>query len=289
MDINSILTNGFIVSLFKKFRSELNESVDDIYRKIGNSDGLTVVRGPQGPEGPIGEQGLIGEQGPIGPIGSKGLKGERGIPGKDGVDYTKEILEFDQRLIQTTQLTENEVRYFIKETKSELSDFEVKLTGAFESNKKDSTAAIKDISTKFNLFVKNVNKSLGEIGGGGSVNILQMDDVEFKKKHLMEGESLLIFDTSKGKFVSESFTDIIDRLELNIGGALEVQYDKLIDSAPPDFTYVGEAEPGSNKANPVWRIKRIYEDGDDLEIIWSENSAEFDKVWNDRETYEYVS
>jgi hypothetical protein len=140
------------------------------------------------------------------------------------------------------------------------------------------------------LFVKNVNKSLGEIGGGGSVNILQMDDVEFKKRHLVEGESLLIFDSEKSKFVSESFTDIIDRLEITIGTALEVQYDKLVDTDEnTGFIYVGEAVPGSNKANPIWRIKRVKEIGDDLEIIWANNSADFDKVWDDRATYEYVS
>jgi len=286
MNMNEILNTGFLVSLFKKFKNEINESVDDVYRKIGNLDSTTVIRGPEGQKGEKGEQGLIGEQGPPGPQGKQGLRGVRGYPGKDGRDFTPEIALFDKTLTETTQANEQKINKFISETKKEMKLFEDKLSATFYTTEKDNDAKIKDISVKFNNFVKTVNKSLGAIGGGGSVNILQMDDVEFKKRHLVEGNSVLIFDSEKQKFISESFTDIIDRLELTIGAALEVQYDKIIDQ-DGDFTYIGEAEPGSVRSNPVWRIKRVYELGDDLEIIWADNSAEFDKVWDDRATYEY--
>ena len=284
MNVNEIVNNGFLVSIFKKFRKELNENVDDIYRKVGQLDSNTVVRGPQGPKGEQGDpgtQGLIGEQGPAGP---RGLKGERGIAGKDGKASTKEIQAFEKTLVETTQLTENQISKFISETKKDISSFEAKITTAFDSNEKNTEASLKDITTKFNEFVKRVNQSLREIGGGGSVNILQMDDVEFKKRHMMEGDAILIFDTEKQKFVSQSFIDITERLQIG----MEKQYDRLIDTDEVNgFTYVGEADPGSNRANPVWRIKRVYEVGDDIEIIWADNSADFDKVWDDRATFEY--
>lgn len=290
MNINDVLNSGFILSLFKKFKKELDENVDDIYRKVGQLDSNTVVRGPAGPQG---EQGLIGEQGPIGlkgEPGPRGLRGTRGIAGIDGKDFTEQVSLIEKTLIETTSSNQQQIKKFIKETKDELDSFETRVTSSISTNEKDTQASIADVSAKFNLFVKNVNKSLGEIGGGGSVNILQMDDVEFKKRHLVEGESLLIFDSEKSKFVSESFTDIIDRLEITIGTALEVQYDKLVDTDEnTGFIYVGEALPGSNKVNPIWRIKRVKEIGDDLEIIWANNSADFDKVWDDRATYEYVS
>jgi hypothetical protein len=284
MNVNEIVNNGFLVSIFKKFRKELNENVDDIYRKVGQLDSNTVVRGPQGPKGEQGnqgDQGLIGEQGPAGP---RGLKGERGLAGKDGKDYTKEIQAFERTLVEATQLTENQISNFISETKKDISDFEAKMITAFDSNEKNTEASLKDITTKFNEFVKRVNQSLREIGGGGSVRILENDDVEFARRHEVEGDAILIFDSTKQKFVSQSFIDITERLQIG----MEKQYDRLVDTDEENgYIYVGEAEPGSNRANPVWRIKRVLEIGEDIEIIWADNSAAFDKVWDDRATFEY--
>lgn len=288
MDSNNLLNSGFIVSIFKKLKAELKESVDDVYRSFGQLDGTTVVRGPAGPKGEkgdLGEQGLSGIQGPPGP---KGSRGTRGFPGKDGRDFTPEISLFENTLKETTSHSEEIINSFITETKAELSAFEAKVNNSTSKTEKNTTSAFNDLVKKYNEFVRNVNGKLGEIGGGGSVNVLQMDDVEFKKRHLMEGNAILIFDSEKNKFVSESFSDIIDRLELTIGAALEVQYDKLVDSSG-DYTYIGEALPGSVKSNAVWRIKRLLENGDDLEIIWADNTAEFTKSWDDRATYEYVS
>jgi len=70
-----------------------------------------------------------------------------------------------------------------------------------------------------------------------------------------------------------------------VNGTAE-QYDRLVD-VDGNCTYVGEAEPGSAQSGSVWRIKRITETGEDLEIVWANGSAEFDKVWNDRASYSY--
>jgi len=284
MNINEVLNNGFIVTLFKKFRSELNENVDEIYRKFGNLESKDVVRGPSGPRGEKGEKGdigPIGEQGPPGPIG---LKGARGIPGKDGKDFTKEILVFEKNLTETTSSQSAQISKFIKEAKEELDSFEMRVTNSIEKSDKFTKDSIEDISLKFNNFIKQVNKSLRELGGGGSVRILENDDVEFARRHEVEGDAILIFDSQKQKFVSQSFIDITERLQIG----MEKQYDRLVDTDDETgYVYVGEADPGSNRANPIWRIKRVLELGEDIEIIWANNSAAFDKVWDDRATYEY--
>ena len=131
----------------------------------------------------------------------------------------------------------------------------------------------------------NVQKSLSSLGGGGSYKIVDNADVDKAAITSLVDDAVLIYDPLKKKFVAQSFLSILDRLKAD----LEVQYDKLVDEdATNSFTYVGEAVPGTSKSDAIWRIKRIKEfvDGD-LEIIWAENSAEFDKVWNDRATYEY--
>ena len=120
------------------------------------------------------------------------------------------------------------------------------------------------------------------MAGSGSYAIMDNRDVEFKKRHEIEGNAILVFDADKKKFVSETLSSVLERLRID----LEVQYDKLID-VDGDFTYVGEAIPGSDRGTASWRIKRVYEIGDDIEVIWADNTADFNKVWDDRATYEY--
>ena len=64
------------------------------------------------------------------------------------------------------------------------------------------------------------------------------------------------------------------------------QYDRLVD-VEGDYTYVGEALPGTAQSTAEWRIKRIHESGEDINIIWADGTAEFEKAWDDRATYTY--
>lgn len=54
-------------------------------------------------------------------------------------------------------------------------------------------------------------------------------------------------------------------------------------------TYIGEAAVGSKTNEPVWRIKQVreYLNDPDMKIIWGDDSAEFDKVWDLRSSYAY--
>ena len=220
--------------------------------KIG-AKGDKGVKGDKGDRGPTGERGEIGPKGERGSRGEKGDVGATGPAGQDGKDAPDYRERFEDALLAqfNTKLTEN--------------------TSTVNKNVERTLA--------------NVQKSLSSLGGGGSYKIVDNADVDKAAITSLVDDAVLIYDPLKKKFVAQSFLSILDRLKAD----LEVQYDKLVDEdATNSFTYVGEAVPGTSKSDAIWRIKRIKEfvDGD-LEIIWAENSAEFDKVWNDRATYEY--
>lgn len=235
--------------------------------------------GVAGPKGDAGEKGDRGEIGPAGPAGEQGLKGDKGEPGKDGADVDrKEIDKYVNELFDSMHQQLDKKQIELNEA------LDVNQTNELEEFKKKITKLVSDNIQKHKNMIdaKVSSRDWASSAGGGSVNILQMDDVEFKKRHQVEGDAILIFDETKQKFISESFNDIIERLQVG----MEVQYDRLVDTEG-DFIYIGEAVPGSARDAAVWRIKRVYEIGDDIEIIWADNSASFDKVWNDSATYEY--
>lgn len=98
----------------------------------------------------------------------------------------------------------------------------------------------------------------------------------------LEEDSILIYNSAGNHFVAESFLSILDRLRAE----LEVMYDKLVDE-DGTITYIGEAEPGSSRSDNVWRIKRVEEINNDIEILWAEGSAAFDKNWENRKNYQF--
>lgn len=247
-------------------------------------------RGETGRPGPKGDKGYKGDEGPMGPAGvqgkrglkgAKGAKGSKGDPGPPGTDADAREIEakFDEYAVKMAVILD-EIRQEINNTsessRTYVTDFEQQLRA--------------DINKNFESYRKMIDAKVAQSGwgstssGGGSVNILQMDDVEFKKRHQVEGDSILIFDSAKKKFVSESMNDIIQRLEIGI----EVKYDRLIDQVG-DYTYIGEAVPGSASSAAAWRIKRVNDLGaDDLEIIWADGTADFTKTWDNRLTYDYA-
>lgn len=215
-------------------------------------DGAKGDTGAQGPAGKQGEKGERGEQGLKGDQGQKGEKGEagpQGDAGKDAEDYTE---KFEEALSKFNErLTENASR----------------------------------VDGNIQKQIDRINNSLSTLGGGGSYKLVDNADVDKSAIKGLADDAVLIYDQSKKKFVAQSFLSIIDRLKAD----LEVQYDKLVDEdATNSFTYVGEASPGTDKDQNTWRIKRIYELSDgDLEILWANGTATFDKIWNDRATYTY--
>lgn len=65
-------------------------------------------------------------------------------------------------------------------------------------------------------------------------------------------------------------------------------YTRLLDQVSPETLYIGEAEPESPEALPVWRIQRVTFDqlGSVLEVRWA-HGGEFDQSWTNRLTLTY--
>jgi hypothetical protein len=114
-------------------------------------------------------------------------------------------------------------------------------------------------------------------------SISSLLDVDNNLVTNLNEDSILIYNATNNEFVAESFIAVLERLKAE----LEVQYDRLVDEEGP-LTYIGEAEPGTDRNLALWRIKRVSEASDgDLEILWANGAAAFDKVWDDRATYTY--
>jgi len=48
------------------------------------------------------------------------------------------------------------------------------------------------------------------------------------------------------------------------------------------YTYIGDAIPGADEADAIWRIKRLTNASNT--ILWADGDSTFDNVWNDRAT-----
>lgn len=65
---------------------------------------------------------------------------------------------------------------------------------------------------------------------------------------------------------------------------LRLEYD-----ANGNVLYKGEADPGSSTSDPVWKIEKYEYDanGNVTAVLFAEGTADFDKVWDNRESYNY--
>jgi len=61
-----------------------------------------------------------------------------------------------------------------------------------------------------------------------------------------------------------------------------------VDETPSGKTYIGEAAIGSHDIDPVWRIKRINDQGNLTTIKWANGNGNFDNQWSQRITIEYI-
>lgn len=215
-------------------------------------DGKDGAQGSKGPKGDKGEKGDKGDQGPMGPAGLPGQKGDTGAVGPKGEDGK------DGKDGKTP-----DVKPFLEQ----ISDHYKKLQNA--------------LLTKVNLAISTGFG--GGSSGGGSANILDNDDVEFAQLTSVSNNSVLIFDSAKRKFVARDLVAFINSIQTGV----EVQYNKLIDVSG-NYTYIGEALPGTATSSATWRIKRVEQIGTDYNILWANGSSDFNKTWNDRLTYSYT-
>jgi hypothetical protein len=248
--------------------------------------GATGIQGKNGVDGNNGDDGKDGKSGADGKNGKSGPKGSTGQKGLDG--KTPSIKHLDKNWKDKNKEIDKSVSVFSKNMENQFNELS-KLNGInFDGLKKEVNAVvIHGVNDYKNKLTKANAQNIGG-GGGGSYAIMDNRDVEMKPRNLLTGDSILIYNADKKKFVSEDFNAILDRLK----GDLEAQTNRLVDK-DGDFTYIGEVIPGSGGvSDAVWRIKRLDEktgvDADDLDVIWADNDTAFVKIWDDRATYNYV-
>lgn len=68
----------------------------------------------------------------------------------------------------------------------------------------------------------------------------------------------------------------------------EMKYSKRVDFVGSTVIYKGEATPGSLIDSSNWRIRKITIINEDIQEEWAEGTANFDKMWSSRESYNYM-
>lgn len=165
----------------------------------------------------------------------------------------------------------------------EQASLEKKFSKMFNRLQNDFQMLKKTIASDRAAMQSTISSMIMGSSGGGSVRILDNDDVEFKKISDVTENCILVFDATKKKFVVKDLMEFIQGIQVGV----EMQYNKSIDAVDV-FTYIGEAVPGSLPSSPVWRIKRIEDLGSgDINILWAEGTADFIHTWSDRLTYTY--
>ncbi len=241
-------------------------------------DGKDGAQGPRGERGEKGDKGDKGNTGDIGPVGPQGIQGERGVAGPKGAKGAKgDKGDIGPQGLRGEKGDTGE--------KGDKGDAAPDITPKFEQ-------LLDDFNKRIQLFEQEANKRVDKrltglrdiagTSGGGSYKLLDNADVDKTRLSSIVGDSILVYNPQKKKFVVESFLNVLDRIKAE----LEVQYNKLIDVSGV-YTYVGEALPGTGTSEAKWRIKRIEELGDDYNILWANGTSDFDKVWNDRATFTY--
>ena len=65
-------------------------------------------------------------------------------------------------------------------------------------------------------------------------------------------------------------------------------YSKRTDFVGTTTIYKAEAAPGTLESAALWRIRKlILAADDDVTELWAAGSAAFDKIWTNRDTYNY--
>ena len=70
----------------------------------------------------------------------------------------------------------------------------------------------------------------------------------------------------------------------------EIMYTKRVDFIDENLLYRGEAEPGIFTTQGFWRIRKISISAidDDIVEIWADGNDNFDKIWDDHLSYQYI-
>lgn len=131
-------------------------------------------------------------------------------------------------------------------------------------------------------------------------------DTEYKTGSIIlsgEGYSLNIFLDQRDENTDQVRNSETRQAEIRTAGNKPVSKDNLLPvenyerpmtqklayvSGTSNTEYVGRSAPGTPTSEAKWRIEKYTYDGNKItDIKWAKGNAEFDKVWNDRATYDY--
>ena len=166
-------------------------------------EGPRGERGADGAPGPAGESGTPGERGEPGPVGPKGARGEKGQRGEDG--DTPSVDHLEQQIKKFQQRVSKQINDKLAEATAAHQDTLTQDKQTFEQFRKT-------IERTVDTFKKQVSSQVGQwasSAGGGSVRILENDDVEFKKRRDVEDNSVFIFNHAKQLFEVRTLTDVL--------------------------------------------------------------------------------
>ena len=108
-------------------------------------------------------------------------------------------------------------------------------------------------------------------------------------------QAVIEVDTTQTVIVADVQTQFIE-VEVGIPGppgpigpaaGESMSYTKRTDFVGTDVVYKGEAAPGTAENVSGWRISRITFVGEDIEELWAEGTADFNKMWSQRTSYTY--
>jgi len=170
--------------------------------------GKDGIQGPKGDTGEQGPKGDTGEQGPQGIPGKDGIQGPQGIPGKDGIQGSKgDTGEQGPKGDKGEQGPKGD--------KGEPGE-----SGASADNE-----LIKQIEKQFNKFQENdkeyrqkLNAQLSTLGGGGSTQLLDNDDVIYKPISTLSNNTILFYTNTDKKFKTITLQQAVTDSGISIGG-----------------------------------------------------------------------
>jgi len=167
--------------------------------------GKDGIQGPKGDTGEQGPKGDTGEQGPQGIPGKDGSQGPQGIPGKDGIQGPKGDTGEQGPKGDTGE----------QGPKGDTGE-----SGASADNE-----LIKQIEKQFNKFQENdkeyrqkLNAQLSTLGGGGSTQLLDNDDVIYKPISTLSNNTILFYTNTDKKFKTITLQQAVTDAGISTGG-----------------------------------------------------------------------
>jgi len=193
---------------------------ETIERGEQGPQGIPGKDGIQGPKGDTGEQGPkgdTGEQGPQGIPGKDGIQGPKGISGKDGIQGPKGDVGTQGPKGDKGDTGEQGPK---GDTGEQGPKGEPGESGASADNE-----LIKQIEKQFNKFQENdkeyrqkLNAQLSTLGGGGSTQLLDNDDVIYKPISTLSNNTILFYTNTDKKFKTITLQQAVTDSGISIGG-----------------------------------------------------------------------